>query len=141
MIFSLNQNKAAENNNETTAQSQESGLKPCAIKIPDCVDFEIADSNRERIKGLSDRVSLPENTGLLFVFENPAEQCIWMKDMRFPIDIIWLDENKTIRKIEQNVSPDTFPATFCFENTNYVLELNAGKVESSGLKLGQELSF
>lgn len=107
----------------------------------ECFELEIMDSNQERLKGLSERLSLPEGQGMLFVFEEIEEQCFWMKDMLFNIDIVWLDESKTIRKIERNISPDTYPELFCGDNAKYVLEFNEGFVERYGLKPGTTLQF
>lgn len=106
-----------------------------------CIQLEWADTDQTRLKGLSGRESLDSDSGMLFIFEQPARECIWMKNMRFSIDIIWLDEAKTISKIERNVSPETYPATFCQDETMYVIELNAGEAEKLGLELGQKLNF
>ena len=103
--------------------------------------LEIADSNSERIKGLSGKDSLADGTGMLFVFEHPDEQCFWMKEMNFSIDMLWLDSDRKIIKIEENVAPDTYPSSYCAENTSYVLELNAGEASKQGMRLGQQLSF
>jgi uncharacterized membrane protein (UPF0127 family) len=106
-----------------------------------CIELERLETNQKRLKGLSDREYLAANTGVLFVYDSPASECIWMKDMRFSIDTIWLNESKTIKKIERNVSPATYPATFCQDETMYVIELNAGDVKKAGLQVGQKLSF
>lgn len=104
-----------------------------------CYPLERAESNQARIKGLSDRESLPEKTGMLFIFENPSEQCIWMKDMNFSLDIIWLNEAKEIIMLERGVEPSTYPSSFCAENTKYVIEIPSG--EASGLSVGETLDF
>lgn len=101
---------------------------------------EIADESAERILGLSGREALGDREGLLFVFDAPGRHGIWMKDMLFPIDIIWLDANFQIVGLETNVSPDTFPTSFNPEgDAKYVLEVNAGLSESSGVVLGDEI--
>lgn len=64
-----------------------------------------------------------------------------MKDMRFSLDIIWLNEAGIITKIEKQVSPETYPADFCSPNTKYVIELNAGTAEQARLKVGQTLQL
>jgi uncharacterized membrane protein (UPF0127 family) len=114
---------------------------PCAIKAPECINFELASDNRSRLRGLSDRDNLPKDRGLLFIFDKQEEQCIWMKDMRFPIDILWLDDNKKILKIEPNVSPDTYPKAYCADHTKYVIELNADTAKNAGLETGRTLNF
>lgn len=106
-----------------------------------CYELEKATTNEQRIKGLSDRESLGEKTGMLFTFETIEEQCFWMKDMKFSIDIIWLNEDKVITKIEKNVSPGTYPDSFCSEQTKYVLEFKPGVADENGLKVGSTVQF
>lgn len=104
--------------------------------------FEVADETAEQTNGLSNRDRLLPNTGMLFVFDEPGEQCLWMKDMKFDLDIIWLDEDKKIVKIKENVSPETYPDTFCSEKpAKYVIEVNSGVVAEAGLALGKTLHF
>src|SRR5215203_893119 len=57
---------------------------------------DISVTNEQRTKGLSVKDGLAENEAMLFVFDNEAEHTFWMKDMKFPIDIIWIDSDKTI---------------------------------------------
>ncbi|MEK6847268.1 MAG: DUF192 domain-containing protein, partial [Nanoarchaeota archaeon] len=76
------------------------------------ITIEIADSPEERAKSLSGRESLNENAGLLFVHNQPGIYGIWMKDMKFPIDVIWLDENYRVVDIAYYVRPDSFPKVF-----------------------------
>jgi uncharacterized membrane protein (UPF0127 family) len=66
-----------------------------------------------------------------------------MKDMKFNIDIVWLDESFTITQIESNVSPDTYPTTTFIpeKDSLYVLEFNAHFVEENGLKVGDILKL
>lgn len=100
----------------------------------------VADSDRERMNGLSNKESLGEGEGMLFVFEDPGFYGIWMKEMKFPIDIAWLDENKNIIYIEKEVSPDTYPKVFNSKSkAQFVLEVNAGFFEKNKIKLGDSL--
>lgn len=86
---------------------------------------EVSDTRSEQIKGLSGRASIGKMEGMLFVFEELGRHGIWMKDMNFPIDILWLDEDKKIIHIEENVSPDTYPTVFRPDGEAlYVLEVN-----------------
>ena len=57
---------------------------------------DISVTNEQRTKGLSEKDDLAENEAMLFVFGNEAKHTFWMKDMKFPIDIIWIDSDKTI---------------------------------------------
>lgn len=97
----------------------------------------LADDNQERIQGLSGRSSLANNQAMLFVFDEPGKWGIWMKDMLFSIDIVWLDSEKKVVHIEQNVSPQTYPTIFePTQDSLYVIELNAGTVDMLGLQTG-----
>ncbi len=102
------------------------------------IQIEIADTNTERTQGLSDRASLPQDTGLLFIFPSPTTPGFWMKDMRFSIDIIWLDENWKIIGIEKNLAPESYPKLFYPPSPiKYVLEVNAGFSDKNNLKVGE----
>jgi uncharacterized membrane protein (UPF0127 family) len=104
--------------------------------------LELADEPAEQELGLSNRESMPRDRGMLFAFPAPALTGIWMKDMRFSIDVIWIDEGKTIVKIDRSVSPDTYPKIFRTEElVKYVLEVNSGVARSLGLEIGQRLDF
>jgi len=102
----------------------------------------LATTEQTRNIGLGGRNTMALDQGMLFVFDKPAVQCFWMKDMHFPLDIIWLDAAKGVSYIKQNVSPDTYPATFCSPTaTKYVIELNAGEVAKQHMSIGQKLSL
>lgn len=103
---------------------------------------EIADSEPERVRGLSGREALPEDAGLLFVFEQEGFHGIWMKEMRFPIDIAWLDREKKIIHIETEVSVETYPKIFnAAAPSLYVLEAAAGVFEKMKIKIGERADF
>lgn len=105
-------------------------------------EYETARTQAEQEKGLSDRTSLPKNHAMVFAFDRPAIQCFWMKDMNFPIDMIWLDTNKTIVHIEQNIQPNTYPHAFCPHSpAKYVIEVNANISAEAGIKVGDHVSF
>lgn len=100
----------------------------------------VADEREERIQGLSGRESLGEREGLLFIFPESGFHGIWMKDMFFSIDIVWLDENFRVVGLEEEVSPDTFPTSFEPEApAKYVLEVNAGLSSKAGVFIGEEI--
>lgn len=113
----------------------------CLQLVDSCINLEVADTPAARTLGLSNRESLLENNGMLFIFEQSAEQCFWMKDMKFSIDMIWLNDRKVVTKIEKNVAPETYPANFCAANTKYVIELSAGSAENHSITVGQKLRF
>lgn len=100
---------------------------------------ELANTPEKRQLGLSGRQGLEEGRGMLFVFDQPGRHGIWMKDMLFPIDIIWLDDNGRVVGLERDVSPQTFPRIFYPESdAKYVLELKAGSAAEFGIEIGKE---
>lgn len=102
----------------------------------------VADSEEKRAQGLSGKKFLPSNTAMLFEFDKPDTHGIWMKDMLFPIDIIWLDHNKMIVNLLSNAEPGSYPHVYYPpKNSLYVLEVRAGLIKDKGLKLGDEILF
>lgn len=103
---------------------------------------EVADDEAERVLGLSGRDGLADNRAMLFVFDEPDIHGIWMKDMKFAIDIVWLDSNKKVISIEPNVTPDTYPKVFePKSNSLYIIELAKNQASKLGIKVGQILSW
>lgn len=105
-------------------------------------ELELALSDKEHEQGLSGRRELPAGKGMLFVFQRENQQCFWMKDMNFPIDIIWTNAHHKIVFLQQNVTPDTYPRTYCpGDPAAYVIELPAGSIAATGMRRGQILNF
>jgi len=101
------------------------------------ITVAIADTYSKRGEGLSGLSMLPQGHGLWFVFDEADTHGIWMKDMLFPIDIIWLDSNFRVVGLSKNVSPGTYPQTFYPENPDrYVLEVNAGEADRLRVRIG-----
>lgn len=100
----------------------------------------IANTEDKKILGLSYRESLNRDQSMLFVYDEPGIYGIWMKDMKFPIDIIWFDKNMRAVSIKKSVDPDTFPEVFePSQEVSFVLETNAGFVDKNNITLGSEL--
>lgn len=108
------------------------------------INVLLADTDEERIRGLSGRVSLNQNQGMLFTFDKPDFYGFWMKDMKFPIDIIFLNDGKVVT-IFSNVQPAKEGETlFIYKPeavSNQVLELNANKATSLGIKVGDTIDL
>lgn len=104
--------------------------------------LEIAETPDERRQGLSDRSSLGALDGMLFVFAEEGRHSMWMKDMLFSLDIIWIDDERRVVFIEEYVSPETYPRTFASpEPARYVLEVDAGRASEEGWDLGSVLEL
>lgn len=104
------------------------------------VDLALTADEQER--GLSGRNFLGEDEGMLFVFNQADKYSFWMKDMRFPIDIIWISDDLRVVFLKENVSPETYPEAFTpSQNARYVLEVSAGFSKKENLKPGDRVEF
>ncbi len=102
----------------------------------------MADEPAKWQRGLSGVRSLGELEGELFIFDSAGVYGIWMKDMQFPIDVIWIDNNFKVVHIEKNISPGTYPQVFA--NTTparFVLEVNANFANSFAITEGSLLTL
>jgi hypothetical protein len=104
---------------------------------------EIADTFSKRSRGLMFRDSLPENEGMLFIFDKEDYYEFWMLNTKIPLDIIWINENKEIVHIERNLQPcnEDCPKYSPNEKAMYVLEFNANYTSENGIKLGDKIYF
>lgn len=103
---------------------------------------EVADEEAERILGLSGRKGLNAGRAMLFIFDKSDTHGIWMKDMKFAIDIVWLDSAKKVIAIESNVQPDSYPKVYESKTKSlFIIELAAGQASKLGIKVGQILSW
>jgi uncharacterized membrane protein (UPF0127 family) len=89
------------------------------------------------------RNKLLQNRGMLFVFEEEKIHTFWMKNMRFPLDIIWIDSDKKIVEIYKDAQPckETCDSIIPKSRAKFVLEVNAGFVEKYKIKAGDKLEF
>lgn len=107
------------------------------------LDVEIVDTPEARTQGLSGRESIDEDEGMLFVFDaTQSENCLIMRDMLIPIDMIWLGEDKKVITVKRNATPESYPEVFCPEApAKYALEIKANRAEEIGIKPGEKLRF
>lgn len=106
------------------------------------IRVEVADTPALWGRGLSGRDSLPATHGILFIFDKSAYHQIWMQDMHFVIDIIWIDEDFKVVDIKSALRPDTYPATFePVRPARFVIETNAHYAESFGIMVGDILTL
>ncbi len=116
------------------------------VTLPDSfvITAELAVTEEQRQQGLMYREGMKENQGMLFIFEDEDIYSFWMKNMRFSLDILWLDASRRIVHIEENVPAcpsDPCPSYAPSQPAKYVLELVSGSVKKHGLKLGDRLEF
>jgi len=104
------------------------------------LDIEIADRVLLREKGLSGRTALAEGRGMLFVYGRDGRWGIWMKDMAFPIDVVWADGSGTIVAMKESLSPQTYPTVFYPDvPARYVLEAPAGFAAANRIGAGSRI--
>lgn len=118
--------------------------KPPRITFPSgtVINVIVADTPALREKGLSKREILRDDEGMLFVFDTLDRHKIWMKDMYFPIDILWLDENFKIIDIYKGASISTYPNTFQPQSdAGFVIEVNSGFVSRNNIQIGNVVQF
>lgn len=102
---------------------------------------EIVEDQKKNELGLGGREKLCKYCGMLFVFNEKGRQNFWMKDMNFPIDILWID-GKEIVHMERNVSPrDQKHIYFSEKPSDKVLELPAGTCDKENIKNGDSIEF
>ncbi len=108
---------------------------------------EVANTSASRERGLSGRSSLDEDKGMLFVFDASGKYGFWMKDMKFSIDMVWINQDGIVVHVEREIAPETYfnfnpPKTFVnTPEAKYVLELASGAAEKHGIYLGTKVEI
>jgi hypothetical protein len=109
------------------------------------LNADVPVTNELMAKGLAVKNQLKENEAMLFVIEDPAKNSFWMKDMKFPIDIIWLDGNGKAVHIEHNLQPcvSTFICPIYTPNidSQYVLETVTGFTQRHNISVGNNIEL
>ena len=142
-----NENTASEitaENDEPVNENNEPAfviIKTEAVEVK--VSVEVADNFEEHSKGLMFRESLPEDSGMLFVFQDNQPRTFWMKNTLIPLDIIFIDSDFLITNITQAVPCKEDPCSYYKSEggAKYVLEVNQGFSENHGLKSSSKISL
>jgi uncharacterized membrane protein (UPF0127 family) len=120
------------------------GKKYLRINTTDVL-VEIAQTDATRARGLGNRDSLPDNTGMLFVFDDAKRWDFWMEGMRFGLDFIWIDSNKIVDISEKVPPPYKTGNTPVFVKpiapVKYVLEVNEGWIKKHSIKINDRVEF
>ena len=108
------------------------------------IEVECVVSPIKLAKGLSGRESLKKGTGMLFIFDEIKKQSMWMPDMKFPLDVIWLDETLSVVHISYDLQPcadrRACPSTDSVYACKYAIEMNAGDAAIYGFMNGTQLT-
>lgn len=100
------------------------------------IALEIADEPHEHARGLSRRDHLAADHGMLFVFPDARDRAFWMKDTRFPLDIVFLDAERRIVGIVRRARPESEEPLAVGRPSRYVLEVEGGLMDRIGLAEG-----
>jgi uncharacterized protein len=116
------------------------------LKLPSgkVLQTEVMVSDEDRQMGLMFRPSLPLDHGMLFIFEQPDFHGIWMKNCKFPIDILWLDGERKVVYVAEKVPPckaEPCPVYQPLQRAAYVVELSAGQARKEKAVVGSRVEF
>ena len=102
------------------------------------IHAEVAADYGSRMTGLMHRASMPSNAGMLFIFDEPGSQCMWMKNTLIPLSVAFLDDGGRIVNIE-DMAPQTEDSHCARQPARYALEMNRGWFAARGIKPGTRL--
>lgn len=117
---------------------------PLTLPSGKTLQVEVMVDDEDRAMGLMFRPSLPHDRGMLFQFGDLGFHSIWMKNCKFPIDIVWLDENRKIVHVAEAVPPcakDPCPVYTPLQRAAYVIEMSAHQARSERATVGSTVSF
>ena len=102
----------------------------------------VANSTSSRERGLSVFRKIDKKQAMIFVFDTLSKYSFWMKGMRFPIDIVWINQEGKIVDIVSDIEPNTYPKMFTSKDDSmFVLEFNANTASELNIKIGDSCSF
>lgn len=102
----------------------------------------VATSDTDRATGLSNTNNLPADQAMIFVFNSDYKWPMWMKNMNYPLDMLWLNKDKNVVHIVKNASPDSYPDKFVpNSDARYVIEVPAGTVDQKTIRIGSGAMF
>jgi len=104
-------------------------------------NIEVATTREEQALGLMFRRSLPENAGMLFIYQQPQPAAMWMKNTLIPLDMVFISPDGRVLRIETNTEPFSTKLIPSEGTISAVLELNAGQADKIGLKRGDTVVY
>jgi len=127
-----------------SAGAADPAVVPLVLPSGTVLRAEVMVNDEDRAMGLMFRPSLPLDRGMLFVFDASDFHGIWMKNCRFPIDILWLDEQGKVVHLAESVPPcrkDPCPSYSPLAKASYVVEINAGQARKEKALVGSTVRF
>ncbi len=105
------------------------------------VRVEVADTDAERARGLMQRQTLPEDSGMVFVYSKPAEHLFWMENTLIPLDMIFIGPDDRVVGIESRAEPLSREVRGRGWISRAVLEVNGGWAAEHGVRVGDRVRF
>ena len=108
------------------------------------IKAEIADTKEKRTQGLGGRDSLASDSGMIFIFDKEDRYAFWMKSMKFPLDFVWIKDEKVVDFIKNAQAPkigqkdSELPLYAPNQPIDSLLEVNAGFIDSRNIKVGDD---
>jgi len=127
-----------------TVVSSAPAVVPLTLPSGKVLQVEVMEREQDLTMGLMFRPSLPEDHGMLFVFQQADFHGFWMKNCRFAIDMVWLDMDHKVVHVAEAVPPcrtEPCPVYTPMQRANYVVEMGAGQAKKEKAVLGATLSF
>jgi uncharacterized protein len=103
------------------------------------IDAQVAQTIEQRMIGLMFRKEMPQHEGMLFVFEQPSQQCFWMKNTLLPLSVAFIADDGTVVNTDE-MKPQTLESHCSDQPVRYVLEMNQGWFAKKGIKPGAKLN-
>lgn len=118
------------------AQEPQTNLRRVKLSVGmHLIDAQVAQTPGQREVGLMFREQMPQNEGMLFVFEQPSEQCFWMRNTLIPLTAAFIADDGTVVNLE-DMKPRTLDSHCSAKPVRYVLEMNQGWFARKGIKSG-----
>lgn len=115
--------------------------------VKSIINADISDEKNERAMGLANRDSLASDSGMLFVFEKPDKYRFWMKGLKFPLDFIWILDDRVVDVLKNvpaptaNTPDNQLPVYGPTTKVNRVLEVNSGFIERHNIRVGDKIQL
>jgi uncharacterized protein len=104
-------------------------------------NIEVMVTDNERSLGLMYRRSMPENKGMLFIYDPPQQATMWMKNTLIPLDMVFISADARVHRIEENAEPFSETLIPSDGDVVAVLELNGGEADKIGLRPGDKVIY
>ncbi len=124
----------------TTVQAQDAPQQLPTIRLSTgmhVLQVQVAQTPEQQQTGLMFRKTMGTNEGMLFVFDEPRQQCFWMKNTLLPLSVAFIDDSGRVANID-DMKPQTLDSHCSTRPVRFVLEMNVGWFDKRGIKAGSK---